>query len=122
MSSGHSKASGINPAHRPCRTNSFTPINQALEQTRVLVVLATSPEDLRSGWVEYEWRSFLNEVLSGRKPEGQIFTLLSGVRVAELPYALRSRQMVPLSLLSPHDALECLRRFINPVFARPQTH
>lgn len=97
-------------------------INRALEQTQVLVVLATSPEDLRSGWVEYEWRSFLNEVLSGRKPEGQIFTLLSGVRVAELPYALRSRQMVPLSLLSPHDAFECLRRFIDPVFARPRTH
>jgi hypothetical protein len=93
-------------------------INAALDTAQILVILATSAEDFRSGWVDYEWKSFLNEILSGRKPDGQIFSLLSGLRVAELPFALRSRQMVPFSPLAPHDAFENLKRFIDPVLAR----
>jgi hypothetical protein len=93
-------------------------INAALDTAQILVILATSADDFRSGWVDYEWKSFLNEILSGRKPNGQIFSLLSGVQVAELPFALRSRQMVPFSPLAPHDAFENLKRFIDPVLAR----
>lgn len=88
-------------------------ISEALDNAQVLVVIATEPEDLHSGWVEYEWKTFLNEILSGRKQQAQLFTFLSNVGVNQLPYPLRSRQMVPFSALAPADGFENLGRFIR---------
>ena len=44
-------------------------IDAALDQSRHLVLVATSVENLTSGWVEAEWRVFINEIRSGRKKE-----------------------------------------------------
>ncbi|HRV02983.1 MAG TPA: hypothetical protein P5539_14915, partial [Mesotoga sp.] len=40
----------------------------------------------------YEWNSFYNEILSGRKEKGQILTFTDELTNAELPFALRQRQ------------------------------
>jgi hypothetical protein len=72
-------------------------IDKALDKCSDLVVLGTKPEYFDSGWVSYEWRSFLNEVHSGRKPGGKVFTLTQEIPVSSLPYALRSVQNLPFS-------------------------
>lgn len=93
-------------------------IDVALESAKCMVVLGTSPECFDSGWVGYEWRSFLNEKLSGRKPKNQLFTFVSGVEVHELPYALRNVQMIPFSLTSPQDSFENLLRFLRQALGK----
>ncbi len=81
-------------------------IDRALEQADCVVVIGTRAESFDSGWVGYEWRSFLNEIRSGRKPGGQLFTFSLGVATDDMPYALRSRQNVPFNPASPLDSLD----------------
>lgn len=81
-------------------------IDCALETASVLIVVATRPEHFSSDWLEYEWRSFLNEVISKRKPGGQLISLTGGLKPEELPYALRQREMIPFDLASPGEALD----------------
>ena len=64
-------------------------INKALESAQVLVAVGTSRENLESEWVEYEWGSFSNEINSHRKPKGRIFSYISEMAIADLPYELR---------------------------------
>ena len=73
---------------------------------------STRPESFDSEWVGYEWRSFLNEVRSGRKIHGKLFTFAGNVTVDQLPFALRSFQMVPYSSASPHDSWALLSQFV----------
>lgn len=93
-------------------------INKALDQAECLVVLATNAEDFQSGWVDYEWTSFLNEINGGRKKKGQLFTFVHNVSVNELPYALRSRQMISFNSAAPEPGFDQLARFINEGFRR----
>jgi len=67
-------------------------IDNALDKTQVLIVVGTSKENINSKWVKYEWNSFYNEILSGRKEKGQILTFTDELTNAELPFALRQRQ------------------------------
>ncbi len=69
-------------------------IDRALDSARVLVVVGTSVDNLNSEWVRYEWDSFFNDILSGRKPEGRVFAYLDGVRPSDLPRALRQSQAI----------------------------
>ena len=93
-------------------------IDKALESARWLVVMGTSPESFDSSWVGYEWRSFLNEIHSGRKAGGQLFTFVSGVMPDQLPFALRSQQMIPFSTFSPQDGFESLAAYLRQALAR----
>ena len=63
-------------------------ISSALDTSNHLIVVSTKKEYVNSKWVKFEWSTFLNELLSGRKT-GQIMTLLDGIRVDELPISLR---------------------------------
>ncbi|MDY6990291.1 MAG: toll/interleukin-1 receptor domain-containing protein [Thermodesulfobacteriota bacterium] len=87
-------------------------IDKALDEAKFMVVLGTKAEFFDSGWVGYEWRSFYNEIRSGRKRDGQLFTFSSGIETHALPYALRSVQNIPCSPLSPSDAFENLHEYI----------
>ena len=93
-------------------------IDVALESAKCMVVLGTSKECFDSGWVGYEWRSFLNEKLSGRKKDSQLITFVSGVAVHELPFALRNLQMIPFSATSPQDSAENLLHFLRQALGR----
>ena len=88
-------------------------IDKALDQSTFLIVLGTQPEYLDSGWVSYEWRSFLNEIHSGRKPDGKVFTLTQNIPVSNLPYALRSTQNIPFSKSTFSEAFKNLLIFIT---------
>ena len=69
-------------------------IDDALDEAAVLVAVGTSPENLNSRWVRYEWDSFFNDVISGIKPEGKVFSLISSFEPAQLPRALRQTQLI----------------------------
>lgn len=64
-------------------------ISDALDSAYHLIVLGSLKEHIISKWVKFEWTTFLNEQLSGRKP-GQIMTFLDGkLHIADLPIQLR---------------------------------
>ena len=68
-------------------------IDSALDSAKVLIAVGTSGEHLDSQWVRYEWDSFLNDILSGVKPEGRIFGYVENTAISSLPRALRQSQV-----------------------------
>ncbi len=70
-------------------------IDSALEQTRNMIVIADSIENLMSGWVKYEWESFLNEKRSGRKTGNIIVVRMPDITIDNLPYSLRQVENIP---------------------------
>jgi hypothetical protein len=56
------------------------------------VAIGTSHPHLDSEWVRYEWDSFYNDILTGIKPNGSVFTYIDGMTTMELPRALRQTQ------------------------------
>jgi hypothetical protein len=69
-------------------------IDDALDSAQVLVAVGTSAENLDSQWVRYEWDSFFNDILLGRKPKGRVFSYVSGVDINSLPRTLRQNQSI----------------------------
>lgn len=67
-------------------------IDEALEVTSNMIVVATKMEYLTRGWVQYEWSSFANDLKCGYKT-GNLITLLGpDIKLSELPLGLRHRQ------------------------------
>lgn len=82
-------------------TDYSTVISEILDQTGNMVVVANDISKLDSGWVKYEWTSYLNEKLSGRK-RGNISTVLVGdTGIEDLPYALRQFQVMSVDDITP---------------------
>lgn len=74
-------------------------IEEALDEASLLIVVGSSTDNLNSKWVRYEWQSFLNEILSGTKPSGSIFSLTAGLTPAQLPRPLRQFSNFPATRL-----------------------
>lgn len=91
-------------------SNYVNAINQALDQATVLIFVATQAKYLNTRFVKYEWESFSNEINSGRKPNGQIFGVVEGVRHGELPYALRGREVFEIGSVGDAMLLKHLSR------------
>ena len=53
---------------------------------------AGSGENLESEWVRYEWSSFLNDMRGGFKLNSEVYVLYRGMKIADLPRALRQQQ------------------------------
>ena len=83
-------------------------IDSALDASRVLVAIGTSTANLESKWVRYEWDGFFNDILSGVKPDGKVFSYIDGVQLKSLPRALRQCQAVTHG----DDSLDQIYRFI----------
>ena len=64
-------------------------INDALDAAKVLVVVGTSLDNILSPWVKYEWGSFHDDLLTGRKSGGTLVSFTSGLNPNELPRELR---------------------------------
>ncbi len=67
-------------------------IDEALESTKVLVVVATREDFLTSEWVKYEWESFHQDILSGMKKHCQIIPYLGEFSRENTPRSLRDFQ------------------------------
>ncbi len=69
-------------------------IEAALESAKFLVLVASCREHIDSPWVETEWDTFINDVRSGHKPEGDLVILNCGnLAPAKLPLFLRRHSM-----------------------------
>ena len=42
-------------------------IDEILDESVILIVVGTSLENIQSSWVKYEWDSFYNDILIGKK-------------------------------------------------------
>ena len=72
-------------------------IDEGLKYAKNLIVIASLPKYTTTGWIEYEWRTFHQEILSGRKT-GQILTIVGDTNdIAELPLTLRNLEVFGLS-------------------------
>ncbi len=67
-------------------------IDKALDNTSIVVAVGTSLENLDSGWVQHEWGSFYNDIMSGLKPKGKVFTYIEGLLPSQLPRSLRQTE------------------------------
>jgi len=69
-------------------------IEAALESARFLVLVASCREHIESKWVEAEWDTFINDVRSGHKPDGDLVILNCGnLQPSQLPLFLRRHSM-----------------------------
>ena len=66
-------------------------IVKALDQSKHIIVFASNKAYINTIWVEFEWSTFQNEILAGRK-HGNIMTVLKGIRVDDIDLSLRQYQ------------------------------
>jgi hypothetical protein len=85
-------------------------IDEALERADHLVVVASSGENARWDWVEYEWGFFASEKLSKRKLGNLVTVTAAAMQPSDLPPGLRYYQVIPLD-----ERLDQLRSFVQPV-------
>lgn len=71
-----------------------TAIDFALDKAKGMVVIADSIDIFDSGWVHYEWSSFLNEKRSGRKTGNLVTVVRDEKDISKLPYALRQFEVM----------------------------
>lgn len=76
-------------------------IDDALDSATCLIAVGSSVDHLMKRWVDYEWRSFHEDILSGKKPkEAQLLSFISGISPLDLPSPLRHRKAIVFE--SPH--------------------
>lgn len=86
-------------------------INSALDEATVMIVVGTSKENICARWVQYEWGSFHQDMLDGKKGENaRIFTYLENMNVEELPRELRGFEGFQHSEMNLHALC---RRILN---------
>lgn len=69
-------------------------IDMALNDCKHMVIVGSSYGNISSKWVEWEWRTFINEKMSGRK-NGNLLTVVSGdLTINNLPLSLRNYQVI----------------------------
>ena len=74
-------------------------IEKALDEAQILIVMASSIENLTSAWVSYEWNSFHEDMLAGDKKDGVIIPVLDpSISRRERPMALRNYETFMLGI------------------------
>lgn len=77
-------------------------IDKALDATTHMIVVASSLSHINSKWVQYEWRTFSNDLKSGYR-QGNLLTILSdSVELGSLPASLRHQQSFRLDNFKNH--------------------
>lgn len=84
-------------------------IDAALTDAKILVLVGTNKDFITSKWVQYEWNTFMQEILSERKTDGKIFTYLEDMPIYDLPIGLRSLQ----SFSTHQNSLENIVSYIK---------
>ncbi len=92
-------------------------IDDALESTKVLVVIASCSEYLNSEWVKYEWESFHQDILSGIKKNCQIIPFLGNIAREQTPRSLRDFQTFHIDSAS----VEAVADFVEKALEKSST-
>lgn len=80
-------------------------IDSALSDAKVLIVIGTSLENLLSPWVEYEYETFYEDFLSGKKKNACIVSYTS-ISAIQLPRTLSRFQNYQISQVSADTIVE----------------
>lgn len=72
-------------------------IDEALDEAEHMIVVASRAKHLNASYVKAEWRFFINEKRSGRKPGNIITVAASDIQPRDLPPSLRNYEMIPLA-------------------------
>jgi hypothetical protein len=91
------------------RSDFGTAIDEALAEARNLVVVASSGADIEAGYVQAEWRLFVDEMRARRKAGNIITVLFGATAIAGLPLALRQYQVLSWTDQERQDLLGFLR-------------
>jgi lipopolysaccharide export system ATP-binding protein len=83
-------------------------IDKVLDKVKVVIAIGTTHENFNSEWVRYEWSSFYNDILSGRKKSGRLFVYTEKIVPNELPRILRQNQVIE----HQENSLETLYNFV----------
>jgi hypothetical protein len=85
-------------------------IDTAIDQAKHMVVVGSSVEYILSPWVKDEWGAFIIEKRAGRKPEGNLVTVLVGpVTIDDLPIGLRMNEVIPFD----PEKFSAILQFLN---------
>jgi hypothetical protein len=96
--------------HRPFSRQ----IDRALDTSWALVAVGSRLEHLHKSWVQYEWESFHNDILSGHKPVHTPFVaFVTGVDPYDLPRPFRHRQAIEGEPARLDEALKRLTELIR---------
>lgn len=83
-------------------------IDNAISNSKHLIVFGSSIENINSPWVEYEWRCFLN-IKRNRKYAGNVLTLISSdLKLIDLPVGLQAYQVYFIDKIKFKDLLPYL--------------
>ncbi len=115
--------------HEMGRSEYQDAIDEAIEKADHMVLIATDLSYITSKWVKSEWRSFENESRSNRKKGNLILLLSKQISVADLPLALRQKQifktedqayqqMLPYLVAKP-DSTPITAEVVPPVPTKP---
>ncbi len=67
-------------------------IDNALDEAKIMIVVATALDYINSPYVRHEWRIFTGNINSGINPDGKVFTYLDNINTHDLPATLRHTQ------------------------------
>ena len=87
-------------------------IDDRLDETKLLVVVSTSPEHCNSNWVRYEWDSFYNDILSERK-NGELISYLDTNDIGAFPRTIRNLQVFEKKENGLNEILKFVRHYFN---------
>jgi hypothetical protein len=71
-------------------------IDNALQQSKCLVLIGSDLASFESGWIDYEWRTFQMLLLSNSK-KGELFTFTKNIDPHDLPLGLQTRENIRFS-------------------------
>lgn len=85
-------------------------IDEVLDQTEHMVLIASKLENLKSKWVKAEWDAFENELRSDRKKGNLILLISKKMELSSLPLALRQKQIFYIEDRPYHQMMPYLGR------------
>ncbi len=88
-------------------------IEDALDQSHILICILSCKEFATSKWVEYERESFHEDILSGRNPSGVIVPYLGDLKGNDIPRSIRNYESFSMTAHKPADVCEFVSNIIN---------
>ena len=88
-------------------------IEDALDQSSILVCILSCKEYATSKWVEYERESFHEDILAGRNPNGVIVPYLGNLQGNDIPRSIRNYESFMMGAHTPADVCEFVANIIN---------
>jgi hypothetical protein len=73
-------------------------IDEALENSKHMILIVSLVEHIKSSWVEAEWRVFINEKRSGRKGGNFLTVTVGDLTPDKLPISLRYYEVIPYEI------------------------